>query len=118
MDFDINDILDFIYRNLILTLIIAVVFIIIVVLIIYRLMHYNVNSNKSSYRTRNIVLAQNQAQERENIKIRQNQVKNQEDAEIMQSNEVEKVGKTTCKFCGGEITDTVALFCPLCGTKN
>jgi len=118
MNFDINNILDFIYRNLVLTLIIAVVFIIIVVLIIYRLLHYNINSNKSSYRTRNIVLAQNQAHERENIKIRQNQVKNQEDTEIVQSNEVEKVRKINCKFCGGEIVDDIAAFCPLCGTRT
>ena len=60
-----------------------------------------------------IIISQNPL---ENIKIRQNQVKNQEDAEIMQSNEVEKVRKINCKFCGGEIVDDIAAFCPLCGT--
>lgn len=105
MDFDINDILDLINNYLGLALIIAVVFIIIVFIVIYKLMHYNVNSNKSKYRMQNIVLAQKQVKEQEIIKDKQ-------------SNEEKKVEKINCKFCGGEIADNTALYCPLCGTST
>lgn len=104
MEFDVNDILDLINRYLGLALIIAVVFIIIVFLIIYKLMHYNVTSNKSEYRMRNVERLQIKTQAQENI-------------EDKQVNEVKKVEKTTCKFCGGDITDSTA-FCPLCGTRT
>ena len=103
MGFNINDILDFIYRNLVLSLIIAVIFIIVVVLIIYRLMHYNVNQTKAKYRQQKIVLAEIQ----------------QKEEELMygeQTNETKKVDVIKCRFCDGEITDSAALHCPLCGT--
>lgn len=102
MGITINDILDFIYRNLVLTLVIAVVFMIIVVLIIYKLIHTNVNQTKSKYREQKIALAQIQ----------------QKEEELMfgeQSNDTEKVEIIKCKFCQGEITDSSALHCDLCG---
>ncbi len=103
MGFNINDILDFIYRNLVVSLIIAVVLIIVVLLIIYRLMHYNVNQTKAKFRQQKIAQAQIQ----------------QKEEELMhgeQSNETKKVEITKCPFCDGEITDKSALHCPLCGT--
>ena len=103
MGFNINDILDFIYRNLVLSLIIAIVFIIVVVLIIYRLMHYNVNQTKSKYRMQKIALAQIQQKEEEHMYGEQ-------------SNETKEVEIIKCQFCQGEITDKSALHCPLCGT--
>ena len=103
MDFNINDILDFIYRNLAISLIIAVVFIIVVFLIIYRLLHYNVNQTKEKYRQQKLAQAQIQQKEKE-LKYGE------------RSKEIEKVDIIKCRFCGGEITDSTALHCPLCGT--
>ena len=103
MGFNINDILDMIYRNLAISLIIAVVFIIVVFLIIYRLLHYNVNQTKEKYRH------QKQAQA-------QIQQKEQELMHGEQSKEMKKVDIIKCRFCDGEITDSSALHCPLCGT--
>ena len=103
MDINVEEILDFIYRNLLFSLIIAVFLIIIVALIIYRLMHYNISSNKSSYRMRHEEIKQKQIEE-----IEKN--KNQ------QSHDGKKNEIIKCKFCGGEITDSTALHCPLCGT--
>ena len=104
MHFDINDILDLIFNYLGLALILSVVFIIIVFLIIYKLLHSNVNQTKSKYRIQKIASAQVQ----------------QKEEELMygeQSKKDKKVGKTTCKFCGGEIVDNIAVFCPLCRSK-
>ena len=81
------------------------VFIIIVFLIIYKLIHSNVNQTKSKKRTQKIVLAQIQ----------------QKEEELMygeQSKKDIKVGKLNCTFCGGEIVNDTAAFCPLCGTRN
>ena len=104
MHFDINDILDLIFNYLGLALILSVVFIIIVFLIIYKLMHSNVNLTKSKYRRQKIALAQVQ----------------QKEEELMygeQSKKEIKVRSLKCKFCGGEIVDNIAAFCPLCGSK-
>jgi len=103
MGFNINDILDMIYRNLALSLIIAVVFIIVVFLIIYRLLHYNVNQTKEKYRQQKLAQAQIQQKEREHTYGEQ-------------PKEMKKVDIIKCRFCDGEITDSSALHCPLCGT--
>lgn len=108
MHFDINDILDFIFNYLGLALILSVVFIIIVFLIIYKLIHTNVNQTKSKYRTQKIVLAQIQQKEEELIYGEQSEKVSKKDA---------KVGSLNCKFCGGEVVDDNAAFCPLCGSR-
>ena len=104
MHFDINDILDLIFNYLGLALILSVVFIIIVFLIIYKLIHTNVNQTKSKYRMQKIASAQIQQKEEELMRGEQ-------------SKKEKKVGRLNCKFCGGEIVDNVAAFCPLCGSK-
>ena len=102
MGLNINDILDFIYQNLTISLIIAIFFIIVVVLIIYRLMHYNVNQTKAKYRQQKIALAEIQQKE--------------EDLMYGAQSKETKKDVIKCQFCDGEITDSSALHCPLCGT--
>ena len=109
MHFVIIDILDLIFNYLGLALILSIVFIIIVFLIIYKLMHTNLNNTKSEYRTQKIVLAQIQQKEEELMYGEQSKKESKKDA---------KVGRLNCKFCGGEIVDDNAAFCPLCGSRT
>ncbi len=104
MDFNINDFLDLIYNYLGLMLILSVVFIIIVLLVIYKLLHSNLNQTKSKYRTQQRVLAQEKQKEEELMYGKQ-------------SKKEKKTRKINCKFCGGEIVDEKAAFCPLCGSR-
>ena len=67
------------------------------------MLHYNVNQTKEKYRQQKLAQAQIEQKEQEHMYGGQ-------------SKEMKKGNVIKCRFCDGEITDSAALHCPLCGT--